>query len=427
MSRQSPIRRLHQVAEASLRTYGPSESPAGIVQVVESFGELELEYGALRKHCILLDLPHRALIEVTGKDRVEFLNRMITQELKGMSPFRVRRSFWLNKKGRIDADMRIIDLPSRTLLEVDVHAAERTLKGLANFIISEDVQLDDWSERTHRIALHGPSSVDLVMALAQNAAGADASGPAFDELLPDRACVVRLFGTEVVIYREDQCGEIGLEMIVSAKHVLNVYQHLLEAGHDRAHDDEESIALARSSTQVSASRVELSKRIRLRPAGWHAYNIARIEAGTPLYNLDFGPDSLPAETAVFSDRVSLNKGCYLGQEVVARMHSRGHPKQCLVAIKFESKPNDATGLPRQPVEGTPLFAPGNPESIGQVTSSTLSPMLGSAPVAFAQVRYAHVQPGTVLSATIEGDEIKGVIQSHLAFFRRNETAPSPDL
>ncbi|MBL9000138.1 MAG: aminomethyltransferase family protein [Phycisphaerae bacterium] len=417
MARQSPIRRLHQVAEASVLTYGPPDHPSGAVEVVETFGELELEYAALRKHCVLLDQPHRAVVEVAGKDRIDFLNRMVTQELKGLPPFRIRRSFWLNKKGRIDADLRIIDLPSRTLLEMDVHAAERTAKGLAGFIISEDVQINDWSERTHRLSLHGPSALDLISAVAQNAHGADASGPAFGELLPDRACVVRLFGAETVVFREDSCGEVGLELIVPLKHALNVYQQLLEAGHDRTHDE------GGTSSGLSTTRRELSTRIKLKPAGWHAFNIARVEAGSPMYNIDFGPESLPAETGLLADRVSFTKGCYLGQEIVARMHARGHPKQVLVAVKFESKRDEETGLPRQPVTGSQLTPAGSAEVVAQVTSSTLSPMLGSAPIALAQAKFEHCQPGTVLTAVCDDEPIKGVVQQHLTFFRRADAAP----
>src|SRR4051812_36724439 len=107
MAAVSPLLRWHQQAEAALQTYGPPE--AG-VQVVETFGELELEYAALRKHCVLIDQPQRGTIQVTGADRLAFLNRMVTQELKGLAPFQVRRSFWLNRKGRIDADLRIIEL-----------------------------------------------------------------------------------------------------------------------------------------------------------------------------------------------------------------------------------------------------------------------------------------------------------------------------
>jgi folate-binding protein YgfZ len=151
------------------------------------------------------------------------------------------------------------------------------------------------------------------------------------------------------------------------------------------------------------------------PAGWLALNIARIEAGTPIFNLDFGTSSLPAETGVLDDRVSFTKGCYLGQEIVARMHARGHPKQVLVAIAFASVLEPAGGLPRLPETGAALSLAGATEVIGQVTSSTLSPLRASSPIGFAMVRYAHRAAGTVLTTVVEGVEVKGVIQEGLSF------------
>jgi folate-binding protein YgfZ len=415
MARQSPIRRLHQVAEAAVLTYGPAIDSGEVVEVVESFGELEMEYAALRKHCVLIDQPHRAVIEVSGKDRIDFLNRMVTQELKSLSPFRVKKSFWLSPKGRVDCDLRIIDLPSRTLLEMDIHAVDRTLSTLSKYIIAEDVNLADWTERTHRLAVHGPTAIELISSLAQNAHGADASGPAFDELLPERACVVQLFGAETVVFRDDTCGEPGLELILPVSHALNVYQQLVEAGHDRSHEDEPGQAM--TSTK---SRGTLGARVRLRPAGWHALNIARIETGSPLYNIDFGTDSLPAETGVMSERVSFTKGCYLGQEIVARMDARGHPKQVCVALRFETRIDPATGLPRQPITGAKLTPASGEDPVGIVTSSTLSPMLGSAPIAFAQVKWGNHEAGMVLKTAAEGaDALPGVVQAGLAFWTRD--------
>ena len=130
--RVSPLRKLHQQAEAALVPYGPPEVD---VLVVETFGELELEYAALRKGCILLDQPHRATIRITGPDRVDFLNRMVTQELKGFAPLTVKRSFWLNRKGRIDADMHVVHMTNRTLIDVDILALERQSEGLLHKIV----------------------------------------------------------------------------------------------------------------------------------------------------------------------------------------------------------------------------------------------------------------------------------------------------
>jgi tRNA-modifying protein YgfZ len=418
MARRSPILGLLEQAEASLLPYGPGGDESRQVLVAESFGELELEYAALRKSCALIDQPHRGTIELTGPDRLSFLNRMLTQELKGMAPFHVRRSFWLNRKGRIDADIRIIDLPGRTLLDVDVHAVERTVKGLGSFIITEDVQIRDATEEYHRVALHGPTALHLLQMLSSPAAGAEASGPALGEVLVDRAAVVKLCGVTAVVDRDDSTGEPGYEILLPTQHAESVYRGLVEEGVDPNAGVPEAL---RASTPQT-----LGSKVKLRCAGWHAFNIARIENGRPLYYLDFGPDSLPAETGVFADRVSLTKGCYLGQEIVARMHSRGHPKAQLVALAFDVNAVAGEGkidVP-QPVTGAQVFAAPSDGSaasdpIGVVTSSTVAPMLGSRPVCFAQVKYDHTRPGTALLVNAEGVQLRGIVRPNLQFVKRS--------
>lgn len=409
MARISPLRPLHQQAEAALAVYGPPEAD---VQVVETFGELELEYAALRKACVLLDQPHRAVLEVTGADRLDFLNRMLTQELKGFEAFHVRNSFWLNRKGRIDADLRLIELGSaepgtpaggRMLMDLDFHAAKRTVEGLSAFIITEDVQVRDLTEERHRLALHGPTAVALLREVSKPVAG-----PTIEDLSPGRACVISIGGHAVVVDRDDSTGEVGLEMVLPVDAAVAIYQQLVETGQVHNGNGEQ----------------EPASRFRLRPAGWHAYNMARIEAGRPLYNIDFGPDSLPHESGVLRDRVSFTKGCYLGQEIVARMESRGHSKRSLVAVRCEQQmmPVDAGGIsmPRQPETGSHVWAASaaDGDPVGAVTSSTLSPMLGAVPVCFAMVKPGFREPGTELLVAADGGRIKGVVQEGLRFWKR---------
>ncbi len=413
MARISPLRRRHQEAEASLVSYGPADHADGTVELVETYGELELEYAALRKHCVLLDQPNRAVLEVVGRDRLAFLNNMLTQDLRDMGPHRVRRAFWLNKKGRIDSDVRVIDLPNRTLLDVDIHAADRTLKTLNAHIIADDVTISPRTEQTHRFALHGPTGLELLKFAAELTTGADASGPLFDQFEPGTATVIRVAGHEVVVFREDCTGEPGLELIAPAAGAAEIYEKLLAMGRLPDGDEGDSVASDRT----------LASRVRLRPAGWHAFNIARIEEGTPLFNIDFGTDSQPGESGVLDDRVSFKKGCYPGQEIVARIAHRGHPKQRLVAIKFESVQLDSDEPSRQPVTGSQLHPSEVSEAVGVVTSSTFSPMLGATPIAFGQVKWNYIVPGTVLIAMTEGGPVRGVVQPTLRFWSRT---PRPD-
>lgn len=395
MSRISPLQPEHESLEATFLPWGPPEAPA---LVVESFGEVEIEYAALRKGCVLLDLPHRGAVRVTGKDRVEFLNRMLTQELKGLKPFQSKRGFWLNRKGRIDADLRLVELPDEMWLDLDVLCAELCVKSLSSFVFSEEVEFADASESSHRLALHGPTAAAL---LARVTAPID--GPPIADLQPGQACRARIAERIAIIERQDSLGEPGFELLMPiAAEAPDVYRALTGAG---------------AATDDAPNR-----EFRLKPAGWHAYNVARIESGWPLFNLDFGPESLPAETGVLNDRASFTKGCYLGQEVVARMHALGHPKQVLVGLRLGGQGHD--GPEWQPAAGAPVLtesaAGAEAKAVGAISSSTRSPMLGDAAVAFASVKWGSHTAGTRLIVESPAGPSPAVVHDRLAFWERSK-------
>jgi len=397
MSLHSPIHPVHEEAGATFAPYGEvRESGDGAsisapAQIVETYGELELEYAAIRRGCALLDLPHRGTIRVTGGERIEFLNRMLTQELAGIAPGSVRRSFWLNRKGRIDADLRVLHFEDHTLFDLDVLSAAQTAETLGEFVFTEDVELHDESESHHRLALHGVTSMALLDRLAERTGGKPAS-----ELEPGESTALHIAGAPVVVDRQDDAGDRGIHLLMDRDSVGAVYEALIEIGVAPTPDGE-------------APKGEF----RLRPAGWHAFNIARIEAGTPFFNVDFGPSNLPAESGVIDDRVSFTKGCYLGQEVVARMKSLGHPKQTLVALRATGDDADA-----HPVTGSPVFAEGSDKPVGAVTSATRSPMLSDALICFAQVKWDHTSPGRALEIEADARRLGAAVQDGLAFWRR---------
>jgi len=368
----------------------PVAGPAPIEppEIVAGYGLLELEYAAFRRGAAVMDMAHRGTIAVRGADRVDFLNRMVTQELKDIAAGDVRAGFWLNRKGRIVADLLFVHVPDAdgtpplTLVDVDIHDAALVVSTLHSFLFAEDVQITDESALWGRLAVHGPEGG----ALLSNAGVDDV---ALEALNQDARCVrSTIAGVAAVFARRDQCGSPGVEIFLPREAAGRAWDAL-----------------------VSQHDVQEIGRRRARPAGWHAYNIARIEAGTPLHHVDFGPDNLPHESGILHARTSFKKGCYPGQEVVARMESLGKPKQRLVALRMTE---DAL-----PTAGSPVFErgadgePGNP--VGAVTSSTLAPMLGAASVAFAMVRTAHSEPGAVLLVPAEGGRATATVQPGLRF------------
>jgi len=369
MATRSPNRKPLEELGAIFMPYGvEGREPVDVAQAVEGLGE---EYAALREACLLMDSPTRGTVEITGADRIGFLNNMVTQELKGLRSGRSVRTFWLNRKGRIDADLRLLELGERMWADVDVHRAGVVLETLGGYVFAEDVAIADRTEHMHRMSLHGPRAESvLAKACAREI-----------PLEPGGAREVEVAGAAVVVDRQDSTGEAGLELLARAEDAAVVFGALRDAGAEHG----------------------------LRVGGWHAWNIARIEAGWPVYYLDFGPDSIPQETGVFADRVSTTKGCYLGQEVVARLQSLGKPKQRLVGLDLESDEPRAEAM-----TGDLLYAEGQEKPVGAVTSATRSPALGDRAVAMAQVRYAQSEPGTQLTLRTGDGVMRARVRERLA-------------
>ena len=318
-----------------------------------------------------MDCPHRATLALTGADRVDFLNRMLTSELKDLRPGMVRAGFWLNRKGRIVADLLLVETGDVLYVDVDAPQAAETVETLSAFLFAEDVEIEDRSDRVHRLALHGASAAAL-LARAMDAPGADPPEAG-------AATTVTIAGAEVVVAGRDQVGQTGLELFVPVEQVASVWDALVGG--------EPSAAIGP-----------------VRPIGWYAYNIARIEAGTPLFNVDFGTTNLPHESGVLDDRVSFTKGCYLGQEIVARIQSLGKPKQVLKGLTVQADGLPVAGAPVYEADGDGVGAP-----VGVVTSSTLSPLLGARPVAFAMLKNDHAGDGSTVRVGAEGDPVDAAV------------------
>ncbi len=389
MTPTSPLLSDHQSREALLSVYGDANSGAPIVQ---TFGQLDIEYAALRKHCVLFDAAHRATLEITGEDRLTFLDAMITQRVRDLTPGEVRDSFWLNRKGRIIADLRLMQLEDRLLIDLDTLAAGATAETLAEFLFAEDVTIANRSDQLSRLWLAGPTAPLLLT----ESTGAQVAA----DLPTNRALETRIDTAPVVISRSSLGDTPLFELTTESARLPALYQRLLQLG-----------ALPHTEPGDAPADTPAS-RIRLRPTGWHAINIARIESGLPMFNLDFGANTLPAETALLDSRVDFRKGCYLGQEVVARMHALGHPKQTLVALRIHGADES-----QQAETGAELFKPDAPDKpVGAITSSTISPMLGGAHIALAMVRWGAHEPGTTLAVVIGDRSQTALVQPQSQFW-----------
>ena len=365
----NPLLSLHQQMQAEMQMYSATE-------IVLTFGEPQAEYAALHKSCALVDMPQCAMLELTGKDRLPFLNNLLTNQtydkdkktnmIVGAGVY----SFLLNLKGRIVSDMNVLNISDdRTILQMDRRMISIVKPYLEKYLFVEKVKINDLSQTHHQIGLFGPESKAAVESLL---------GKPITELTAMQSVLEKVGDIEVVIYRDDITGPMGFVLIVPVDSAKNIWMELYRR---------------------FAGALDLGKRP-LRPTGWAAFNAARIENGRPIFGIDFDDSILPAETGQFERAVNVNKGCYLGQEIVARMHARQQVAKQLVGIRMEG---DAL-----PVAGNKIFDDANNE-IGGITSSTLSPVLSNVSICLGYLKKPFFNLGQVVTIPAEGQMRKGVV------------------
>jgi tRNA-modifying protein YgfZ len=295
----------------------------------QALTQIESHYRVLREGAGLLDRSARGKIDVLGPDALEYIQGQVTNDVQGLAAGEGCYATLLSPKGRILADMWVLVRSAEELwLDTEAGTLEPLLSKLDMYRIGRRVELADRSEERALLSLIGPA--------ARKALGTD---------LPEteHAFVqTELEGVPVVAAATD----VGVDLLF-----------------DRG--------------QLELVRAALTDRGAV-PVPEEAAEILRIEGGRPRYGVDMTEDNLPGEVGVEQRAVSFTKGCYVGQEPVARMHYRGHPNRHLRGLQLSAP---AKG-------GEPVFK--EAKEIGKVTSTGLSPALG--PIALALLR-REVEPG----------------------------------
>jgi folate-binding protein YgfZ len=349
-----PLHDLHVQAEAEFQAYGD-------LQIVSTFGEPQAEYAAIHKSAAVIDLPYRGLLQVTGKDRLPFLNNLLTNQTydkNTKTPMPVGSGVYAYlldaKTGRIRADMNVLEREDGTWIETDARLVPVLAAALEKYRFAEAVTFTDRSADFNEIAVHGP--------------GARAAVGDVPELPLMASASLAIDGG--FVWRDDVTGQPGYHLVVPTASARTVWMKLLTTGGAR-------------------------------PTGWAAFNAARVEAGRPLFGIDFDEQTLPGETGPLVNRaVSFTKGCYPGQEVVARMHARKQMAKSIVGLRV------ADGA--LPIAGAAVTDDAG-NTIGAVTSSTVSPVMSNAAIAIAIVKRPSFAVGTVVNVPAEGSVRRAVV------------------
>ncbi len=320
------LRNIH----AAIIPYGPSHV------IADHYGQPALEHHLLINQAGVVAATHRGVLRISGKDRLKFLQSLLTQDVKTLADGDVRYSFMLNIKGRISADMVLVPLDDSVYLDLDARIAGPLLQTFDRYLFSDAVVMEDISGRLARISVIGPDATG-VLATAIPGISLPAPGKA-----------MRNSDLGGWIYRRDILGLSQWELAVGNDLAIDIWHRLTADGNGT-------------------------------PVGWSAFNTARVAAGAPWYGIDITDQHLPMETGpAYVQGVHLNKGCYIGQEVVARMHSHQTVARALMGMDIASE------IP--PAAGAALYD--GEQIVGNITSAAPVDRLRVAALGYVKKSYA---------------------------------------
>jgi tRNA-modifying protein YgfZ len=299
--------------------------------------ELDAQYRQLREECGLLDRSQRGKLMVSGGEAAEYLQSQLTNDVEALAPGEGQYAALLDRKGHMQADMRVLRPSAEEIwIDTEAEALEAARRHLETYKIGREVAIADLTGERVILSLIGPRSAELAGTAA----------------LPEHACGVA------------SVGGVGC-LAVGTRDGIDLIAKRVEAG------------LLREAL-IAAGAVEV---------GPGAAEVVRIEAGTPRFGAEMSAETMPAEAGIVDDAVSFTKGCYIGQEPVARLHYKGRPNRQLRGLELSAAAAPGASLKLGEKE------------VGRIGSACVSPARG--PIALAIVR-REAEPGAELAVGEDG-------------------------
>jgi aminomethyltransferase len=332
-------------------------------KVPRHYGDPVAEHTAVRNGVGIADLSHRGKLRVTGDDRVKWLQSIISNDILPLTPGHGIYSSLLTHKGKMLSYFRVYALPDALMVEDVGEIGDATFQALRKFLLyGTKAKMENGAESLGLLLVSGPQAPALI----QQAFGCEVSG-----LQPLAFLEHEIDGHQAMLMRTEETGETDIEILVPADGLASAWDRLWAAG-------------------VSMG---------LKPFGTETREMLRLEAGLPRVGTELTEEIVPPEANLEGKAFSLSKGCYPGQEVVARMDTYGSVRRRMVALVLHD--------PVLPSKGAKLFSGGR--EIGWVSSAAHSPSFGcSIGLGFALRDFAS--PGTTLTVEVDGQRYDATVR-----------------
>jgi len=329
--------------------------------VVLAYGSVAAEYEALHTRAAIFDRSHRGRLQVFGERAAEMVAGLVTNDVTGLPPGQGCYAAALTAKGKIVADVRIFVEEGSVLTDTPPRAADAWAGMVKKYVNPRLAPHADVTATLRDIGIFGTNARHVMSTIT------GVPAPALAALPPYAHVTVDLDGARAIVASVPDLGVEGFELILPTESFASLWQRAVEAG--------------------------------ATPAGLEAWEIARVEAGRPEWGIEMDDSTIPQE-ANFDElhAISYTKGCYVGQETVARVHFRGHVNKHLRGVRSAGTDPAPRGATLHDDAGS---------QVGDVRSAVRSPMLGG--VGLAMVR-REIEPGTTLVARwAEDDAEPGVL------------------
>lgn len=363
------------------QSIGARFSEVNGAQVVADYGDSLAEHAALHAAAGVIDLSCRSRLCLVGADRARFLHGQVTNDVKKLRAGEGCYAAITTAKGKMESDLNIFALAEELLLDFEPGLTEKISQRLEKFIVADDAQIVDAAPHYGLLSVQGPRAAEVIRAMGlfgDLPAKQFASLKVSDAMLGD---VYLANNARLHRWWSDQGGAGSPLPAVVANEVTRPNS----LGFDLFVPNQ-------SLGAVADKLIAAAKSFGGRAVGWTAFETTRIEAGIPRYGADMDETCIPLECGIEARAIVYNKGCYIGQEVINRIHSVGHVNRELRGLRL---PGDLKTLPTR---GEKLFY--SSKEVGHITSTVESPRLGN--IALGYVRREANAIGTELLLAANG-------------------------
>ena len=312
------------------------------------------QYRALHDAAGLVNRSERGRLRLTGKDRRDYLQGLLTNDIAALSPGSGCYACLLTAQGRMIADMYVVETGEAIVMDLERNVAARVGEHLEQFVFSEDVEVADVSTAVAQLGVFGPRAAAIV---SEVLGGSGVRTADLEGLAVLGNLTLSWNGTPALVVRRDDFGGVGFDILIGP-------------------DAEGALAAALRSAGATDVDADVAE-------------VCRIESGRPVFGKDMTEDTIPLEAGIEDRAISLTKGCYVGQEIIIRVLHRGHGRVARRLVGLTLEPGASV-----PSRGAAILA--GDREIGAVTSAVLSPALDR-PIAMGYVHRDFVEPGTAVT------------------------------